>query len=436
MTEIPKLVQSDGYFEQTADGGHRLVSALSKQPIATDEIASVIWRMCDGSRDAIEISQEIASFYPQDSAAVSTDVINALEKLAEFGALRARSGESGFARGAITPGHGKILVACYCEPANHSLNWQLHALYQSFLDLQHPDFDFRVTIPSGAEGLIDPRIPYRFAESIKQTFKHPMLKKHGFNGYPYANHFLSVSEEDTAYDYILACDVDTLLLPALADTRPAKFLTGGGGYKTDVTHQRLSEFAQRQGYENFGRHSNIGPTWYGDSSLVVKSAKEVLKTIPILLSEADWRDTSWPDWWIGVLSLYSSEIVLNELVPDLEIRRGVLDAHTDNKEPNDAIHMHMWHTSNYSEEFSKFAFNDGVYDREDIALTGKAGFALEYARRGRLLGSAARLHHLLLSKDADATAGSVNGTVRGSRPDSGAPSAVSSLVQLFRRLRG
>jgi hypothetical protein len=276
----------------------------------------------------------------------------------------------------------KTLIACYCEPEKASLNWQLHALYLSYCDLNSDNLDFRVTLPPGTESFIDRRIPFRVAPPIASQLKHPILREKGFDGYPYANHFLAVVPEDACYEKILLTDVDTLLLPNFLEQEPTTFLVGRGGYSTDYNHERLSRFARRLGYQRFGRFRNIGSTWFGDAQLVAKCAREALRLVGRLLYEEDWSGTEWPRWWIGVLNLYAAEIVLNERVDHLTHSEGVLDARPANEEDQHAIHLHMWHTADWQSQFSKHAFNAKRYKAEEIHLAGFAAYALKLARRG------------------------------------------------------
>jgi hypothetical protein len=276
----------------------------------------------------------------------------------------------------------RTLIACYCEPEKASLNWQLHALYLSYCDLNSGNVDFRVTVPPGTEMFIDRRIPIRVAPPIASQLKHPALRENGFDGYPYANHFLAVVPEDTRYEKILLTDVDTLLLPNFMEQEPTEFLVGRGGYSTDYNHERLSRFAKRLGYRRFGRFRNMGPTWFGESRLVVECASEALRLVGRLLHEEDWSGTKWPRWWIGILNLYAAEIVLNERVDHLSVKEGVLDVQPRNAADQQAIHLHMWHTGNWKSEFSKHAFDAKRYETGDIHLAGLAAYALKLARRG------------------------------------------------------
>ena len=276
----------------------------------------------------------------------------------------------------------KTLIACYCEPDKPSLNWQLHALYLSYRDLDCDRVDFRVTVPPGTERLVDDKIPIRVIERITSQFRHPMLEKYGFDGYPFANHFLAVTEEDNHYDHILLTDVDTLLLPRFSGFTPDTFITGRGGYSNDYNYDRLVRFGKSHGYSRTGRYRQLHSTWYGAAHLVTKCSREVLEVIAKLLQEEDWTASEWPKWWIGVLALYASEIVLSERVDNLSSTGDVLDARPSSEEDERAIHLHMWHTGNWGSHFSKHAYDAGYYDDGTVKLTGLADFTLKLARRG------------------------------------------------------
>lgn len=276
----------------------------------------------------------------------------------------------------------RTLIACYCEPNKPALNWQLHALYLSYRDLDSDRLDFRVSLPAGTESMIDRRIPFRVVEPISPRLQHPVLRQHGFDSYSYANHFLAVSDSDASYDHILLTDVDTLLLPRLTEQEPQTFVVGRGGYSTDYNHERLIQFARNHGYTQTGRYRNVGPTWYGEANLVIQCARETIEVIQKLLYEEDWTGTEWPRWWIGVIALYASEIVLSERIDRLTLVEGGMDAPVANGADDRAIHLHMWHTHDWRREFSKHAYDDGKYDLHDEMLTGRAAYALKMARRG------------------------------------------------------
>ena len=83
-----KLSKSDDYYVEEIEGEWLLFKPESQKAIYLDETASVIWTMCDGSRDAQELASEIAAHYPDSQDTVKSDVIDALSLLDEHGALK------------------------------------------------------------------------------------------------------------------------------------------------------------------------------------------------------------------------------------------------------------------------------------------------------------------------------------------------------------
>lgn len=55
--------------------------------IYLNEIAAVIWNMCDGHRTVRQIIDVLAAAYPETSALVETDVEQAIEALTREGAI-------------------------------------------------------------------------------------------------------------------------------------------------------------------------------------------------------------------------------------------------------------------------------------------------------------------------------------------------------------
>lgn len=282
---------------------------------------------------------------------------------------------------------GDVLVSAYCEPQKPNLRWQVHALFLSFLDHAPAGTGFLVTIPEGTERYLDPRIPYRVKAPRHEQLRHPALSGIGFtDGYPFINHFLSAEDLSGRADHVLLTDCDTVLTPAFAGYEPEAFMVGQGAYYSDYSHARLAEFCRRHGFERFGRWTNVSATWFGETERVTACARETAEVIELLLHDEDWSETSWPKWWVGVLALYASEIVLNERLDSLTVRPGLVDGHCRSEPDELAMHLHMWHVGDPRAAFCKFSFERGFYDDEDVGLIGNAARLLDYARRGRALG--------------------------------------------------
>ena len=82
-----KLSQSKDYFVEEVEGEWLLFKPESQKAIYLDETASLIWQMCDESRNAKELANEIASHYPDSEETVKNDVMSALESLYAHGAI-------------------------------------------------------------------------------------------------------------------------------------------------------------------------------------------------------------------------------------------------------------------------------------------------------------------------------------------------------------
>lgn len=272
------------------------------------------------------------------------------------------------------------LVSCYCEPQKYTQNWQLHALFSSYLDLNLEDTHFLVSVPPGTQMHLDERVPFRIIEPIHAQFVH---QPHFAAGYPFVNHFLAAMDLPTGYDHVLLTDCDTVLTARFADFTPRNFAVGSGDYASAEAQRRLKAFCNRNGYARYGRLHNIGPTWYGKASLVSLCATEAIDVVRLLLEQEEWPDLPWPQWWVGIMTMYASEIVLSEYVDDLTCDKGLLDGHCRSEDDGKAIHLHMWHTNNADTHFSKHAFDRGRYDYRSPRFTGNAATLLSYARRGR-----------------------------------------------------
>ncbi|MBP2292886.1 tol-pal system YbgF family protein [Azospirillum rugosum] len=274
------------------------------------------------------------------------------------------------------------VVTAFCDPRKWALNWQLHSLFLSYLDLDCAALDFLVTIPPGTRHLIDPRIPCRIMEPVEGRYDHPNFAAvTTFEGtrYPYCNHYLAALDLPDGHRYALLTDVDTILMPAFKTFHPRRFAIGSGGYASEGSLRRLADFAQRRGFR-YGRYRNLGPTWYGEAALLDRCARKSLEVASLLLEE-DWRGMSWPDWWIGVLTMYASEVAINDLVDDLTLLDGVIEGHMPaGPGRGQEIHLHMWTPEDPMQHFGKASFDAGLYD--GVQLEGLAGTALDYARRG------------------------------------------------------
>ncbi|PFH33724.1 hypothetical protein BESB_079400 [Besnoitia besnoiti] len=199
------------------------------------------------------------------------------------------------------------------------------------------------------------------------------------------------------YDLALRSDNDAFLSPALVrtdntpwitgvneETGEAEFafFTGWGGYNSETNRIVLPEYARLLKLRHQRVH-NVGSTWYGRPSDVVRAARLSVKVGDFLMN-ADpvfvRLDGEWPTWYRGVLLLYAAEIAVNHLIDRrrLFVRKDLLDTSAAEKikwTESPGLHIHCWHTPDF---FSKHRFGDGGYDEK--ALLGSPDFDFEDVR--------------------------------------------------------
>ena len=83
--QVPK--QAFGFFVEEMDGENLLYRLGAHKAIHLNESATVIWKLCDGSRTIQDIINVLKGEYPDSEAAVETDVAEAIELLMREGAL-------------------------------------------------------------------------------------------------------------------------------------------------------------------------------------------------------------------------------------------------------------------------------------------------------------------------------------------------------------
>jgi hypothetical protein len=84
---VPK--QAFGFFVEEMEGENLLYRLGGHKAIHLNETATVIWKLCDGSRTVQEIIDLLKKEYPGSELAVATDVREAIELLVSEGALLA-----------------------------------------------------------------------------------------------------------------------------------------------------------------------------------------------------------------------------------------------------------------------------------------------------------------------------------------------------------
>jgi coenzyme PQQ biosynthesis protein PqqD len=82
---VPK--QAFGFFVEEMEGENLLYRLGAHKAIHLNDSATVIWKLCDGSRSVQDIVDLLAKEYPGSEAAVAADVREAIELLVSEGAL-------------------------------------------------------------------------------------------------------------------------------------------------------------------------------------------------------------------------------------------------------------------------------------------------------------------------------------------------------------
>ncbi|CAF3473895.1 unnamed protein product [Rotaria socialis] len=246
-----------------------------------------------------------------------------------------------------------------------------------------------------------------------------LLKKH-LQTYEYVDSINIIAECYTSfamYDYILRTDIDVFLTRYFGRFVPfnATLLVGRGGYSTPFNTARLRRIATNMEWL-YANITNIGSTWYGPPRLAQRIANFSLKAM-LHLSINEFTEPErqrkmgvllWPDWYYGVLLLYSCELAINHLKLSENISLGLaytfLDQSTTDTdqydmEKNNRLHLHSWHTF---ERFSKFDFKAGKYNRihpRKFMMDASArGYAMRMALESRLMSHAGLKAELMNAK--------------------------------------
>jgi pyrroloquinoline quinone biosynthesis protein D len=89
-SSIPK--QAFGFFVEELDGENLLYRLGAHKAIHLNDSATLIWRLCDGTRTVQQISDLLKGQYPGSENAVASDVAEAIELLVSEGAVLETSG--------------------------------------------------------------------------------------------------------------------------------------------------------------------------------------------------------------------------------------------------------------------------------------------------------------------------------------------------------
>jgi len=85
LEAVPK--QAFGFFVEEMDGENLLYRLGAHKAIHLNETATLIWKLCDGTRTIADIVVLLKGEYPGSEQAVETDVREAVELLVQEGAL-------------------------------------------------------------------------------------------------------------------------------------------------------------------------------------------------------------------------------------------------------------------------------------------------------------------------------------------------------------
>jgi hypothetical protein len=78
---------ANGFISEEFDAEFLIFRLGTHKAIHLNQMAGVIWRMCDGSHSVDDIVALLSESYPDDTARVSRDVSETVGKLQAVGAL-------------------------------------------------------------------------------------------------------------------------------------------------------------------------------------------------------------------------------------------------------------------------------------------------------------------------------------------------------------
>ena len=84
-TSVPK--QAFGFFVEEMEGENLLYRLGTHKAIHLNETATLIWKLCDGSRTVQDIVDLLKKEFPDSETDIAVDVREAVELLASEGAL-------------------------------------------------------------------------------------------------------------------------------------------------------------------------------------------------------------------------------------------------------------------------------------------------------------------------------------------------------------
>ena len=140
----------------------------------------------------------------------------------------------------------------------------------------------------------------------------------------YIDSMLCLAEYDGyQYDAMMRSDLDTFIMPGFAEWTPPSHTTlvvGKGGYGHNNANAHLKYVSKVLGLDVKDGLMGLGSTWFGDTRLMVVSAKltiAVMRWIHTQEFSAFEKCCSgtlgWPHWHWAVLLLYGGHVALNQV---------------------------------------------------------------------------------------------------------------------------
>jgi hypothetical protein len=76
------------YVVEDIDNESLIYRQAAKSAVYLNETATVIWKLCDGTRSAREIAAVLAEAYPEEAETIAADVAATIDELINVGALK------------------------------------------------------------------------------------------------------------------------------------------------------------------------------------------------------------------------------------------------------------------------------------------------------------------------------------------------------------
>lgn len=173
------------------------------------------------------------------------------------------------------------------------------------------------------------------------------------------------------YNYCLRLDVDTFLCNGIESIIPNEneIYVGNAGYSSETARVKLSEIISNMNLPDQNIH-NIGSTWYTTSDNMIKYGSKTIDYVEYFLKEEfDKHEGKWPQWYAGVILLYSGHIAINSSSLDINKTMKFDAGSTQDTPADDYYSLHCWHTDNF---FSKHWYMNNRYkDRKPDSKSKK-----------------------------------------------------------------